>query len=206
MARLRKWLSVLGWAFALLFLLLTCTPLESWWLSCLEAAWTDDIPPVILVLSAEEQAPGMIGYSTYLRLNYSVRFWREGKARLFVVSGGSQVSGAAPIAQAMKDYLQGHGVPSSDILMEQQARSTRENFTYSRGLMEALSGEKGFITSDFHSGRAARVSARLGLHWRAVPIPDARKRWNDWGQRWPLAIDLSVESAKWLWYAAHGWI
>ncbi|MES1258578.1 MAG: YdcF family protein [Acidobacteriota bacterium] len=207
MQKLGNWLSRACCIFALGFFLLTCTPLESWWLSLLESAWPADIPPVLLVLGAEEQAPGLVGYSTYLRLNYAVRFWRQGKVRVLIVSGGPQDrSSGIPLARSMRDYLLGHGIPASAILVEERSRSTLDNFTGSRPLMEGLEGQKGFLTSDFHSGRAARVSARLGLHWRAVPIPDARKRWNNWAQRWPLALDLARESAKWIWYAGHSWI
>ena len=177
-------------------------------MECLESSWTDDVPPVLLVLGADEQAPGLIGYSTYLRLNYAVRFWRRGSVRVLVVSGGAQDAGPGrpPLAFAMRDFLVGHGIPANAILTEAGSLTTRENFVYSRPLMEMVGGEKGFLTSDFHSGRAARVSARLGLRWRAVPIPDAHKRWNNWWDRWRLASDLSVESAKWAWYAWNRWI
>lgn len=190
--------------------MLTCTPLESWWLSLLESAWTAEngIPPVLLVLGAEEQAPGLLGYSTYLRLNYAVRFWRQGRIRVLVVSGGVQGKerGGIPLARDMRDYLLGHGIPASAIILEETAGTTLENFSRSRPLMEGLQGDKGFLTSDYHSGRAARVSARMGLPWRPVPVPDVAKRWNNWAQRWPIAIDLAKESAKWVWYRAHSWI
>lgn len=194
--------------FTLVFLLLTCTPLELWWLKRLESAWTSNIPPVLLVLGAEEQAPGLIGYSTYLRLNYAIWYWREGLAKVLVVSGGpvGQTSGGESLAREMRDFLLGSGIPPSAIVLEEQAESTRENFVRGRPLMERLPGAKGFLTSDYHSGRAARTCARLGLDWRPVPIPDARKRWNRWGERWPLAGDLTVETAKWIWYAWKGWI
>jgi hypothetical protein len=38
------------------------------------------------------------------------------------------------------------------------------------------------------------------------PIPDAGKRFNDWRQRWPIVLDLTVESVKIIYYKAHGWI
>jgi uncharacterized SAM-binding protein YcdF (DUF218 family) len=203
-----RWLVYGACNFTALFLLLTCTPLERWWINELESAWTDDIPAVLLVLSAEQQAPGMIGYSTYLRLNYAVRFWRRGGVRTLVVSGGPAGAqpGEEPSARAMRDFLMGHGIPAESIVLEEEAKSTRENILNSRRLMERFPGTKGFLTSDYHSGRAARVCARLGVSWRPVPIPDAHKRWNNWGERWRLALDLAVETGKWIWYAAHSWI
>jgi uncharacterized SAM-binding protein YcdF (DUF218 family) len=200
----------LGWcasAFTLVFLLLTCTPLESWWVQRLESAWPRDIPPVLLVLGADQQSPGLIGYSSYLRLYYAVRFWREGRVKTLVVSGGpQQAKTGGTLARAMRDYLVGSGIPPQAILMEEQADSTRDNFVLSRSLMESVPGARGFLTSEFHSGRAARTCARLGLDWVPVPIPDAGKRWNNWGQRWALGLDLTTETGKWIWYAWKGWI
>ena len=208
MARIARSIGWCASVFTFVFLLLTCTPLDSWWLQRLESAWTSDVPPVLLVLGGQQQAPGYIGYSTYIRLYYAVRFWREGHVKMLVVSGGpgGAKTGGEPLAHEMRDYLVGSGIPAQAILMEEQAESTRENFVLSRSLLESVPGNKGFITSDFHSGRAARTCARLGLDWRPVPVPDAQKRWNKWGDRWPLALDLTSETGKWIWYKFKGWI
>ena len=200
------WLKRLAISFTLLFLLLTCTPFEQWWMQRLESSWTDDIPPVLLVLGADQQAPGIIGYSTYVRLYYTVRYWRQGKIRTIVVTGGAADANSGPLSRDMRDFLIGHGIPADAILVEEQSKSTMENFTFSRALMDSQPGAKGFLTSDFHSGRAAGVSARLGLNWSPVPVPDAHKRWNSWVQRWPIAWDLALETVKRVWYKAHSWI
>ena len=194
--------------FSLCFLLVTCTPIEIAWTSLLESRWTQDIPPVLLILGGDQQAPGLLGFSSYIRLNYAVRFWRQGKVRFLVVSGGVQrdYGDSPPLAREMRDFLLGHGIPASAILTEEGSGTTLENFRMSRPVMEKLAGDTGFLTSDYHSGRALRVSERMGLHWRPVPVPDVRKRWTIWAQRWPLAFELSKETAKWVWYAVHGWI
>ncbi len=195
-------------AFSVLFIVLTWTPVEKLWIVRLESAWPDRIPPVLLVLAADEQDPGFVGYSTYLRVNYAARYWRTGNVRSLIVSGGpGKAGGTVPLAWAMRDYLVGQGVPANAILVDSASSNTRENFLNTRGLLSNVAGENGFLTSDFHSGRAARVAARLGLHNIVpVPIPDAGKRWNQWGQRWPIAFELAEETAKWIWYAWKGWI
>ncbi len=196
--------SRLSLGFLSLFLLLTCTPLELWWLRALESSWASTAPETLLVLGAEEQAPGLIGYSTYLRLNYAVRYWRLGQTKRFVVSAGPQTPASPPLALSMKEFLVASGVPPAAILLETAAHNTYQNIAFSKTLLDSLAGSKGLLTSDFHSGRAARTARRHGLALIPVPVPDIGKRWQLWQNRWPIAIELTIESAKWLYYASRG--
>jgi uncharacterized SAM-binding protein YcdF (DUF218 family) len=186
-------------AFALLFGIVTLTPAELWWLGMLESRWADDPPEVLVVLAADEQGPGLIGYASFLRVHYAVRYWRTGKVRFFVISGRS-------IAAPMADFLYANGVPREAVRLEESSRNTWENLRNSRPIAAALPGRIGVLTSDYHSGRAERVCRKMAWNPIMVPVPDARKRWTSWPQRWPLLWDLSVETAKRWGYWWRGWI
>jgi len=179
---------------AMLLGLVALTPVEQWWMGMLESRWADDPPEILLVLAADEQVPGLIGYTSFLRIHYAARYWRTGKVRYFVISGGS--TGDRSIAASMAEFLYANGVPREAVRLEQESHNTWENLRNSRPLAEALPGRVGILTSDYHSGRAAAICRKMGWNPILVPVPDARKRWTSWPHRWPLLWDLSVETAK----------
>jgi uncharacterized SAM-binding protein YcdF (DUF218 family) len=191
-------------AFAIFFAVISLTPVESWWISDLESAWNDEPPPVLLVLGGDEQAAGVIGYSTYLRLQYTAKFWHAGHVRKIVLSGAG--SGSPPLAEAMRDYMLGQGVPAEAMLLESASRDTFENIRNSKALLEPLGGPFGLVTSDYHSGRAHAIARKAGLEMVPLPIPDAQKRWSTWSERWPLFWLLSAEAGKRAWYRWQGWV
>lgn len=189
--------------FALCYLLVTATPVLQWWSGALESTWPDGPPEVLVVLGADEQVPGLIGYTSFLRAHYAARYWRTGKVRFIVVSGGS--TGGRSVAASMAEFLRASGVPADGIRLEEQSHSTLENLRNSRPLAESLGGRIGVLTSDYHSGRAAAVCRKMGWSPVIVPVPDVRKRWTFPAQRSGLVWDLGVETAKRVWYWWRGW-
>lgn len=188
---------------ALVLVSVTITPVESWWMSMLESQWADSPPEVLLVLSADEQVPGLIGYSSFLRIHYAARYWGSGKVRYIVLSGGS--TGGRSIAASMAEFLYAYGVPKEAVRLEEGSHNTWENLRNSRVLTETLPGRVGILTSDYHSGRVAAVCRKMGWNPILVPVPDARKRWNSWPQRWPLLWELGLETVKRAGYWWRGW-
>lgn len=170
----------------------------------LESRWADEPPEVLLVLSADEQVPGLMGYTSFLRIHYAARYWSTGKVRYFVISGGS--TGGRSIAASMAEFLYTSGVPREAVRLEEGSHNTWENLRNSRPIVEGLPGRVGILTSDYHSGRVAAVCRKMGWNPILVPVPDANKRWNSWAQRWPLLWDLSVETAKRGGYWWRGWV
>jgi uncharacterized SAM-binding protein YcdF (DUF218 family) len=193
--------AVLG--FVIFFIIISCTPLETWWTRALESPWADSPPAVLLVLGGDEQGPGVVGYSTYLRLEYTVKFWQTGKVRRIVLSGAG--SGLPTLAEAMRNYLQNRGVPPDMLVMEPHSTSTLENIRESKALLQTGGEPVGLVTSDFHSGRAWAVARREGLDVVPLPIPDVLKRSGAWSERWPLFWLLTTETAKRFWYRYQGW-
>lgn len=191
-------------AIGLSIVIITFTPLVSWWARALAGPWNDPQGEVLVVLGGSLQSPGVIGQSSYLRSVYASFAFREGTFREVVVSGGSRTG--PPLAALMGDYLRYAGVPAARLHLEDRSLSTRENALFSRALVNAFPGRKVLMTSDFHMTRARRAFERAGVVVEPRPIPDALKRAESWRLRLEVLWDLARESAALAYYYARGWI
>ena len=196
----RSGLAVLG----ILLVLVSVTPLVSWWAGTLAGPWQDPRGDVLIVLGGSLLENGVIGDSSYWRSTYAVLAWREGTFDRVVLSGGGFESSS--IAEAMRDFLECHGVPRRVIQIETRARSTRENAVYVTELLAGVPGRKVLLTSDYHMFRAHRAFKKAGLEVLPRPVPDARKRAAGSIDRWPAFLDLVRETIKIGYYYARGWI
>jgi uncharacterized SAM-binding protein YcdF (DUF218 family) len=183
-----------------LLLLVTFTPLLSWWNYLLADQWGDYKGDVLIVLGADAIENGMLGARSYWRAVYAAWIWRRGNFQELAISGET------PISQPMREFLICQGVPASAIRLEQRSSSTRENALYMAELLRGTPGRKVLLTSDFHMFRARRAFQKAGLEVLPEPFPDAAKRMGAWRDRWPVFLDLCAETAKILWYKARGWI
>jgi uncharacterized SAM-binding protein YcdF (DUF218 family) len=203
---LKRLCQVLSWLFSalgLLVVVVTFTPLVSWWGGELAGPWEDAKGDVLIVLSGSPASDGIIGESSYLRAQYAVLAYRRDGFRAIVLSGGGQ---PIPIATAMRDFMVCQRVPPGVIITETTSTSTRENGLYTWKLLASLPGKKVLLTSDYHMFRAYRAFRKLGLEVAPRPIPDARKRAARYRGRWPAFLDLLEETAKISYYYTHGWI
>ena len=82
----------------ILHLILQFTPVTRWYAVLLSENWTESDGEVLIVLSADEQSPDLLGFSTYWRCVYAVRAWRSGHFRALIVSGGKQEGTTEPRA------------------------------------------------------------------------------------------------------------
>src|SRR5262245_40190209 len=73
-----------------LCVLVTATPLVSWWATILAGPWADPTGDVLIVLAGSSLDGGLIGESSYWRATYAVLAWRAGGFRRVVVSGGPE--------------------------------------------------------------------------------------------------------------------
>jgi uncharacterized SAM-binding protein YcdF (DUF218 family) len=100
------------------------------------------------------------------RLDAALAYHRRNPSALIVVTGGQGFQEDLPEGAAMRDYLLAHGVPADDIVTEDRARDTVENFAYSKALLDqrlAPGYRVVFVTDDFHVFRAGRIAAATGL-------------------------------------------
>jgi uncharacterized SAM-binding protein YcdF (DUF218 family) len=200
--------------------LVTCTPLVSWWAVELAGPWTDARGDVLIVLTGNVLSNGIIGETSYWRSAYTVMAWREGGWRQVIVSGGG--GGAAlPVGEAMKIFLVSGGVPPGAILTDSASLSTRESalnlahiLTQTPGaqipgkltLGAQMPGRTILLTSDYHMFRAVRALRKAGVMVIPRPIPDASKRAGSWNLRWDVFQDLLIETSKIVYYWGRGWI
>jgi uncharacterized SAM-binding protein YcdF (DUF218 family) len=186
-------------ALGALLLVVTLTPLVGWYGELLAGPWGEEPGEILIVLGGSTLSPGIIGESTYWRAVYALREYRAGRCRKIVLSG----RGAG---EDMRDFLLASGVPASALLVEPRSRTTYENALFTRKLIEGQPGKKVLLTSDYHMFRSVRVFRKLGMEVIPRPAPDAIKRSGSLRSRWPSFIDVSLETAKIVYYFARGWI
>ena len=81
--------------------------------------------------------------------------FHKNPALRFIVSGGNMhMNGIQTEAEFMDDYLQKHGVPQSQIYLENRAKYTKQNLEFSAGIVREIKAEKiGILTGGFHIPR-----------------------------------------------------
>jgi uncharacterized SAM-binding protein YcdF (DUF218 family) len=191
-------------ALGLLVVVVTVTPLVSWWARLLGGPWDDPGGDVLVVLGGSVLEDGFLGEGSYWRSVYAVRAWRDGGFSQVLLSGGGGRS--TPIVEPIRNFLQCHGVPASAIHMEARSRSTRENALYSKEVLAGLAGRKVLLTSDYHMFRAQRAFRKVGVDVAPRPYGDMLKRGSTWRGRWPAFLSLIGETVKIVYYFARGWI
>jgi uncharacterized SAM-binding protein YcdF (DUF218 family) len=204
MRRAARWIVRALAAIGFLFVFVTATPVDDWWIKWLAGPWNNPKGDVLVVLGSDA-IEDVIGWSSYWRSVYAVRAWREGAFREVVVTAGS-LNGQVPAAERMRDFMASQGIPASAIRVEGAAQSTRENALKSKVLLDNLSGRKVLLTSDYHMFRAYRVFRKAGIVIEPRPIPDALKQTGWLRNRWPVFLGLCVETGKIGYYFVRGWI
>ena len=203
---IRKWWIAGSSVFTALCLIVTLLPIDSWYARLLSGKWDYGQDGTLIVLAAEAQPDGLVGYTSYWRAVYAVRAWRNGHFERIVISGGSPVAGQKSLASVLAAFLVGSGVPQNVIWLEERSLSTHQNAEFTALLLRSVPGKKTLLTSDQHMFRAKRAFRREGVEVSAMPIPDTLKRANSLTERIPIAVGLVIETVKIAYYAARGWI
>lgn len=128
----------------------------------------------VIVLGCGIWPDGRPTASLALRLDKAVSYYRDNPHVYIIVSGGQGPNEPFPEALAMEEYLMKAGVPKNKIIKEEKSTSTKENFQFSRKLIDAPEGEKTkivFITSDFHIFRSRILARRFGFDAYAIAAP-----------------------------------
>ena len=108
------------------------------------------------------------------RLDTAMAYLEENPDTLLVVSGGQGPGETVTEAFAMEKYLLEHGVPQENILKEERATSTLENFRYSMELIKERFGEDPdvvYVTTAFHVFRAGKVAQKAGINASGMGCP-----------------------------------
>ncbi len=193
-----RWLGRLFAAVGLIVVLVTVTPVDSWWAHAYSGTIEQPRGDVLILLSAANDDHGLISFSSYWRARYALLAWQTGGFQKIVISGGS--------GPGIVNLLIAEGIPSQDIVAEWRSTSTRENGIETARLIKGMPGKKVLLTSDFHMYRAIRVFRKLGIQVTPMPVPDVLKSATHWSARFPDFETLILESTKIVYYKLHGWI
>lgn len=97
------------------------------------------------------------------RLDAVVKYYEKNNDVLIVVSGGQGPQESVTEAVAMEKYLIGKGIPEDNIVKEEKATSTYENFVFSKKILdnEFESGyTSAFISNEYHIYRAGGIAKK----------------------------------------------
>ena len=120
----------------------------------------------VIVLGAGIQGEE-VSESLRNRLDAAARYYQKNPDVIIIVSGGQGPQEKITEALAMEKYLLEQGVPAEQIVKEQMATSTRENFLYSKEILDKqFDGVYGvvFVSSDYHIYRAKLIAKSIGFN------------------------------------------
>ena len=128
----------------------------------------------VIVLGCGIWPDGRPTLSLSSRLDRALSYYKKNPHVDIIVSGGQGPNEPFPEALAMKKYLMERGVPEEKILVEDKSTSTRENFEFSRALIdrpENASIKIVFVTNEFHVFRSRILAKRFGFEAYALSAP-----------------------------------
>ncbi len=109
------------------------------------------------------------------RLNTAIDYMEKHPNAICVVSGGQGSGESVTEASAMKKYMVEYGMDASRIYTEEKAKNTKENFEYSKIIIDEVFGNNAriaFITTNFHVYRAGQVAREQGVNAVGIPADD----------------------------------
>lgn len=101
------------------------------------------------------------------RLDATLDYITKNPDVLIVVSGGKGFQEDVTEAYAMEKYLVDHGADPDNIIKEENASSTTENFKFSKEILDrrfqGVTYKAAAVTNDFHIFRAVTIAKQNGL-------------------------------------------
>ncbi|RVU70424.1 MULTISPECIES: YdcF family protein [Lactobacillus] len=96
------------------------------------------------------------------RIKRGIEIYHQNPGSKLIMSGGQGPDEEIPESHAMAHYAESCGVPASEIIIEDQSKTTRENIKFSHRLMKANS-RFCIVTNSYHVYRALVLAKRQGL-------------------------------------------
>lgn len=101
------------------------------------------------------------------RLDKAIEYWQENPYVTIVTTGGKTPGYSQSEAEVMQQYLIAKGIPSLQILLEENSTRTAHQFINAKKVIENAGknvGEVIIITNDFHLPRSMMLAKRSGLY------------------------------------------
>ncbi|MFD1719738.1 YdcF family protein [Georgenia deserti] len=132
----------------------------------------------VIVLGARVvggRVPPLLASRLRTGLAVAQRLGTDALPAVLVPSGGQGPDEDRPEGEVMADWLRDQGVPDERILVDDRARTTRENLRNSVELLRSrgIAGPYLMATNNYHAPRAALEALDLGLDVHAVGAPTA---------------------------------
>lgn len=120
----------------------------------------------VIILGAGLSGGKTVSLTLRERLDGAIPYILENTDAIVIVSGGQGSDELVSEAFAMREYLIANGIDEKRILMEDKSTSTKENFLFTKQLLDSLFDKPYttvFATNDFHCPRAGFYAAKAGL-------------------------------------------
>lgn len=119
------------------------------------------------------------------RLRHARTLYDSHQVSQIIVTGGRSPEDKLSEAVASRNWLVAHGVPETAIIMEDQSRTTIENFSLAALVMqEAKIGSVLIVSDPLHMRRAMLIANRVGI--TAQPSPTTTSRYLSWETTLPF--------------------
>lgn len=145
-----------------------------------------------------------VGPDTFYRCYHAAHLYQKaGHCRMLLTGGKVDSSGPEPsLAKVMQGFVIELGVAPSDVVLEEQAKTTHENASFSKDLLDQSDGGRVFLITDAaHMRRAVYSFEAQGVS--VIPAPcNYRSRWFVLG---PDDFFPSTKGIVEVNYAAHEW-
>jgi len=165
LAVLRIALKVLAIVLAVILLYFVVTLVQVWLTS---REYEPHAAGAILVMGAA-QYDGRPSPDLKARLDEALSLYRSGDAKLIVVTGNKQPGDSFTEAESGARYLEGKGVPPSDILRA-GGDNTYENVAGAADLLSPRNVRAVLVTTDpFHEDRSMAIATEKGLDPSPTP-------------------------------------
>ena len=96
------------------------------------------------------------------RIDRGIEIYHKNPGSKLIMSGGQGPDEEIPESHAMAAYAEEHGVPKSDIIIEDRSKTTNQNLKFSHQLMQPDSTFC-IVTNSYHVYRALVLAKRQGL-------------------------------------------
>lgn len=125
----------------------------------------------VIVLGSDIKPDGTPTEMVVNRLERACRYLEDNPESIVIVCDGIRMKNGMTEAQAMKNWLIGHGIEEKRILLEEKSLSTKENLENARQLLEDPEQEVLIATNAFHQYRAQKLAHDLGMNAKPLTAP-----------------------------------
>ena len=109
------------------------------------------------------------------RLRHAVELYRAGRVKYLVLTGGRAPGEALAESEVGRDWVVAQGVPADAVLIETESRTTKQNFTFARPIIEDAGIGRVLVVSDpLHMRRAMWMADTLKFDAAPSPTPTSR--------------------------------